>query len=659
MYMFPRAAILHIVTLLLACCLPGKLMARSSNAEEQKKAYQNARSILQKSMEYEGDDFCTYFSAQADSLWAEGARLNNYMISIVSLKLKAAVALKENRDWESMQCYDECIRLALEHNNKEEYFHSIYLKVYQEEGLDPALAIRDAKQLIVDAHLQRFPKGLIRGHTVLGEIYLYYLYDFEKSREEYSTALDLLEVHTKGDNENRQALLSELLKCDYNVGDQQAYEKRLKQLKKIFDGHRPDIECDVSVTELDKAFHDNVAPDVYLKMYEEVAEDPTFKIIFSEETQVLYRAQALFMRGKKRQAISMLEGLEQDFDIMRCLREMYLRTGDNKRADKMVTQMSASRDSLSSAFQRNDLALLESTINYSVLELENERQMYQSRTHMMLAVATICLLLMLFFIYRKRQVQKHSDALLEKNRQLAEARDRAERAYEVKHKFVQNMNHEMRTPLNHVYGFAQLLADESVAENAESRQMAVQSICEGSQALQNMLEDIMMLTELESTEDVETESLLVAELMEEVFGKIPQKNAGQVTFILENGLPEGFEMKANKKYVSMVLANLLSNANKFASEGYVKLCSRLTDKTLVFAVEDTGVGIPAELHERVFERFFKVDEFMPGVGLGLSICQVIAEKQKARVYVDPDYAGPGCRFVYELPTDGRLLTTVK
>ena len=109
-------------------------------------------------------------------------------------------------------------------------------------------------------------------------------------------------------------------------------------------------------------------------------------------------------------------------------------------------------------------------------------------------------------------------------------------------------------------------------------------------------------------------------------------------------------MQTNPDRISQILMNLLQNAAKFTQEGSVTLTYHIREeeKVILFSVTDTGIGIPADRQEAVFERFTKLDSFVPGTGLGLSISRLIAEKMGGSLLIDSTYT-TGCRFILTLP----------
>ena len=125
----------------------------------------------------------------------------------------------------------------------------------------------------------------------------------------------------------------------------------------------------------------------------------------------------------------------------------------------------------------------------------------------------------------------------------------------------------------------------------------------------------------------------------------------RVGIIYHLELPEGeIFVSTNELYLSLVIENLLDNANKFTDSGSITLKMRLdkAQSKLRIEVTDTGCGIPHEKHQVVFERFIKLNDFAQGTGLGLSICKLIIQKWGGEIWVDPAYT-KGARFVFTHP----------
>ena len=222
----------------------------------------------------------------------------------------------------------------------------------------------------------------------------------------------------------------------------------------------------------------------------------------------------------------------------------------------------------------------------------------------------------------------------------------------LKSAFLANMSHEIRTPLNAIVGFSELLTGEDADPlSAESREYA-SLISRNCEHLLTLVSDILDLSRIES-ESIEydfTECSL-GRLLRDIYEKKADSMPRDVEFSLQ--LPsDDIKITTDTLRLRQVVEHLVSNAAKFTVEGHIGLgCSCSDDGRRVgIFVSDTGRGIPSDQIGKIFDRFYKVDNFIQGTGLGLSICQIIAEHLGGEIEVS-SRLGEGSRFVLKLPVD--------
>lgn len=236
----------------------------------------------------------------------------------------------------------------------------------------------------------------------------------------------------------------------------------------------------------------------------------------------------------------------------------------------------------------------------------------------------------------------------DKEQELITARKLAEQA-ELKQSFLANMSHEIRTPLNAIVGFSNLLTTEKGVTDEERKEFAA-IIDNNTHLLLKLVNDILELSRLESGNlSFNFEECSAHQFIETVY------QTHQVLILppleLKKDFPEeDVTIRIDRLRLSQVITNFLGNARKFTRKGYIKVgyfCNKEEKKIHIF-VEDTGAGIPKEELQMIFERFYKRNEFVQGVGLGLAISKVIVEKMEGRIEVSSE-VNKGSRFSVVLP----------
>lgn len=277
---------------------------------------------------------------------------------------------------------------------------------------------------------------------------------------------------------------------------------------------------------------------------------------------------------------------------------------------------------------------------------------YQQYTYQLWAVYGILITLViglcvsLFFYYRTKRLK---DELLNSEKKLREAKERAEEANHLKSAFLANMSHEIRTPLNAIVGFSNVL---SVGGNSEEEQRSFFEIIQtNSDLLLRLINDILDLSRLEADRvKLSEESCDIVLLCRQILSSVDvTRNSADNTFVFSSDF-DTYMLTVDIQRLQQVLINLLTNAGKFTTNGTITLRFEIDEHThsALFSVTDTGCGIPKEKQKQVFERFEKLNEYAQGTGLGLSICKLTVKKWGGRIWIDPDYT-EGARFVFSYP----------
>ncbi|WP_455671511.1 ATP-binding protein [Phocaeicola sp.] len=233
-----------------------------------------------------------------------------------------------------------------------------------------------------------------------------------------------------------------------------------------------------------------------------------------------------------------------------------------------------------------------------------------------------------------------------------EARKRAEDANQMKSAFVANMSHEIRTPLNAIVGFSCVLVDMYANADKEQQEF-VDIIRKNSDELLHLVDDVLDVARLESEHPSfymdDCDVIALGRGIVDSLRLAP--TAQQLTIVFESQY-DSFILHTDPQRLQQIIENLLYNSFKFTPKGgQVSLSiGKDTERNLlVFSVSDTGCGIPVGMRERIFERFTKVDDFIQGTGLGLTICRMVIHHLGGDIWVDPNY-NAGARFIFTHPT---------
>lgn len=230
-------------------------------------------------------------------------------------------------------------------------------------------------------------------------------------------------------------------------------------------------------------------------------------------------------------------------------------------------------------------------------------------------------------------------------KELEAARIKAEESDRLKSAFLVNMSHEIRTPLNAIVGFSKLVID---AECTNEKEQYAEIIERNSEILLNLFNDILDLSSLEA--DSLSFNIRPIKLID-----ICLQLEQQFCYKVKNGTKLILDDVDTELYVSgdwnriiQIISNLLSNAAKFTPKGEIHFGYREKEDFVEFYVKDSGIGIPAERVATIFQRFGKINDFVQGIGLGLTLCRMLVEKMGGRIWLRSQ-EGKGSRFYFTLP----------
>ena len=300
-----------------------------------------------------------------------------------------------------------------------------------------------------------------------------------------------------------------------------------------------------------------------------------------------------------------------------------------------------------------------------IRQKENEIVERQAQSARYKQINTIVLLVAVTIAFAVYTVIRHraQRKLEEKNKQLTIANARAEESSKMKTNFIQQISHEIRTPLNILSGFTQILTTPGMELDADTQKDINGKIVENTDRITNLVNKMLELSDANSKAVIErTDDVPAVQVAAQAADASGVTTASHVTFDMKlSAEAEQAMMHTNLQQASRALALLLDNAQKFIKQpgdnseleeqtGLVTLTvSTANDPaTIVFTVEDTGIGVPAAEAEHIFEEFVQLDEFYDGTGIGLTVARSIARRLGGDIKLDTT-CKRGARFVMTLP----------
>ncbi|SHJ44727.1 tetratricopeptide repeat-containing sensor histidine kinase [Bacteroides stercorirosoris] len=271
----------------------------------------------------------------------------------------------------------------------------------------------------------------------------------------------------------------------------------------------------------------------------------------------------------------------------------------------------------------------------TMLEVKNKQTLLISLSILLIIVISICTYL--YFSLKKEKRMKMELKVLH---------GKAQESEKMKQAFINSICHEIRTPLNAIVGFSDLIMNEEIDE--EMRREFPAEIQKSTVLLTGLVNSMLEVANLDvSEEKLPCEAADLKDICTQEMELLNKKPG--IEYILDIA-PESMIIQTNVQYLTQVIGHLLNNANKFTEKGCITL-SYEADKQqehISISVTDTGCGIPKEKYEEVFNRFSKLDTFVPGNGLGLYLCRLIVKRLAGEIKIDPSYA-EGTRMVVTLP----------
>ena len=323
--------------------------------------------------------------------------------------------------------------------------------------------------------------------------------------------------------------------------------------------------------------------------------------------------------------------------------EQKMGEGEYEDAAHLYSKMIVIGDSLFRVYTGERVEDMRKDYPIDELELQNSIQQKRILKLSFIIILFFAVSLLGGFFYLKKVGKK----LLYSKDELQKAKFLAEESIRNKSLFLSNMSHEIKTPLNALAGFSEVLTTPGIDEATRTQCNDVIQL--NSELLLKLINDVVDISCLDvanmkfsiTTHEIVTLCRNVVKMLDNI-----KQTSADIRFETELA---SLEIETDQGRLQQMLVNLLVNATKFTKEGSITLALRLDEKGFAeFSVTDTGCGIPLERQSTIFGRFEKLNEGVQGTGLGLSICKLIIKRLGGEIWVDSGYTA-GARFVFIHP----------
>ena len=492
-------------------------------------------------------------------------------------------------------------------------------------------AYKAAQQLSKELRERGLNKEMYMAINMMGHIYRY-CGNYDAAKKAFREVIALMEKY--GYYESMPPIYMNIVNIEMGDDAEEAIEM-LNKAAEIAKVYAPERVFDIETRRI-LSYYNLGETTKFLEGYKYYKEgiDKGLSSVSGRSIEIYYQAYL----GNTDKAIEMArnEMGDKGNDI---ITNLYKNAGRWEEAYESQRKEMATHDSINMVILSNSMKGIEDEIRL----YEAEREAARSRT-IGLTIA-ICLLLMLiaalsYIVYsRRRHIQ-----------QLKKAYEHALESDNMKTAFIRNINHEVRTPLNIISGFAQVISDPNIDMSVEERMNISKMVLKNTNLITSQFDEMIELSLNENSgDDVKTEEIKIADELANIISERKDEVNTGVDLHMHSMLTEGFSAHVNKKMLYRMVNILLDNAIKNTTSGYIIIKAEANTKLLNIAVEDTGIGIAPEEADRIFERFVKLDSFKEGLGLGLTLCRMLAKRIGGDVILDTNYAGPGARFIINLP----------
>ena len=551
-------------------------------------------------------------------------------------------------------------------NNWHHYYYASWLLAsYHFNTGHNYTALQEAENMYNDARKRGNDDGILSAYNLMGDIYRA-MKDPNRAIDNYQTAAALMEKAESKD-------LNMLCNTYYGLSHSLAEAGRYKEIGAIAKKWEKTIDlwksaakkqgkdttsinirymyCYLSIAEMETGLGNTGKAAGWLQRAEQLGKDKgaIIRSAIASGRENFYMAmgnykQALLYNDQVYQLAVEISDSLGAMDSQQTRAEILMKLGRKAEAADIYSHLFAIKDSTYSESNRSQLNEMNTLYHVKDAMMEAQRKMAQRKMLMMgmgLIFAVIIIAALVFFSRRQRKMMKR----------LQQANEKALESARMKKAFIDNMSHEIRTPLNIINGFTQALTMPGVELNEQERADMAQRVYKAATTITTNINNLLELSALESgSKSNQFVSIGCNKLCHIAITDSHITSTDTVSFTFDSEIDDTVTLTTDADSATKVLAELLTNAAKFTEKGHISLHASIdkSDNQLLLAVEDTGLGIPADKREKVFENFVQLDDFTQGTGTGLPMCRLLIHRLGGTLQIDPEYTD-GCRIVFTLP----------
>ena len=486
------------------------------------------------------------------------------------------------------------------------------------------------RQLSIELREKGLDNEMYMAYNMLGHINRY-CGNKESAKRNFRTVIDMMEKG--GYYESMPPIYMNLVNVELDDDPEEA-SHLLDKAKEIAEKYSPERVFDIETRKTLIYYNSGDIPkflEGYKAYKEGVAEGKSS--VHGRTMEVYYLA----LMGKTDEAVALARRDLGD-EGHDAITKIFEQSGRWQEAYQSLRQEMESKDSVNNVVLANSMRGIREELRFYDVERESQRRLTIGLTVAALLFGLLAVAMAYIIFARRRHM-----------RQLKKAYDHALESDKTKSAFIRNVTHEVRTPLNIISGFAQVISDPNMVTGPEERAHIAEMMQKNTQLITSLVDEMLELSLNENAPEAvaKDDVVEVNDLLRDILQENEYKVNKAVKLQFESDLSEDISLQTNEGMLKRVINLLLDNANKYTKKGSITLKASANDEQIILTVEDTGSGIPADAAEHIFERFFKVDAFREGLGLGLPLCRTIINRLGGTVDLDNSYQ-QGARFVVKI-----------